>query len=220
MPRDRRNAIQEAGGKLAEYTDHLWAGRETASASLSRVYTDRLASAAKMASMMQQRQPLDALVALFRREDHAFPRDLLATDAGREARSAFNALGRAIRALEDPTLSGRQLPTGPQVIVDKQLSAVTFVLDYLQLSFDGPGFTVLCPARIRTPSNSAQRGEDGFRDQICAAIGHIVKSVTVNDRAVSIELDGCEIVLDLSCSSAGPEKLIFNDTDGGMTVWN
>jgi hypothetical protein len=29
MPRDRRNAIHQAGARLAEYTDRLWTGGET-----------------------------------------------------------------------------------------------------------------------------------------------------------------------------------------------
>ena len=205
---------------MAEYTDRLWTGGETASACLSDVYADRLASAAKMASMIQTRQPLDALIVLIQREDHAFPRDLLATDTGREARSAFNALGRAIRTLEDFTLPSGHVPSGLEVIVGEQISAVMFVRDYLQLSFDGPGFAVLCPAQIQTPTNSAKYGENGFRDQICGAIGHIVKSVIVDDRAVSIEFDGYKIVLDLSGSPIGPERLIFNEGDGRMIFWN
>jgi len=73
MAQTSRNALHDARSKLAEYTDRLWAGRGTASPSLSDVYTERLASAAKMASMMQLPDPGNALVDLFRSEDHAFP---------------------------------------------------------------------------------------------------------------------------------------------------
>ena len=161
MPRDRRNAIHQAGARLAEYTDRLWTGGETASACLSDVYADRLASAAKMATMIQTRQPLDALIALIQRENHAFPRDLLATDTGREARSAFDALGRAIRTLEDFTLPSGHVPSGPEVIGGEQISAVMWARRYLQRSFDGPGFAVLCPAQIKPAHQLGPYGENG-----------------------------------------------------------
>jgi hypothetical protein len=205
---------------LAEYTDRLWAGRGTASPSLSDVYTERLASAAKMASMMQLPDSGNALVDLFRAEDHAFPRDLLATDAGRDARSAFNALGRANRALEEFKLPSGHLPFGPELIVGERLSAVSFVLDYIQLAFDGPSFTVLSPMQVQTPNCTARAGENGFRDGLCEVIGHTVKSIAFDDRAVNIELDGCRITIDLTGGSAGPEKLFFDNGDGRLAVWN
>jgi hypothetical protein len=220
MARTSRNALHDARGKLAEYTDRLWAGRGTASTSLSAVYAERLAAAAKMASMMQLPNPGNALVDLFRKENHAFPRDLLVTDAGRDARSAFNALGRAIRALEEFKLPAGHFPSGLELIVGERLSAVTFVLDYIQLAFDGPGFTVLSPIQIQTPNRTVRTGENGFRDGLCEAIGHTVKSFAIDDRALNIELDGYRITIDLAASSAGPEKLLFDDGDGRLTVWN
>jgi hypothetical protein len=220
MARTSRNALHDARNKLAGYTDRLWAGRGTASPSLSAVYTERLASAAKMASMMQLPDPGNALVDLFRSEDHAFPRDLLATDDGRDARSAFNALGRAIRALEEFKLPGGHLPSGPELIVGERLSAVSFVLDYVQLAFDGPRFTVLSPIQVQTPNSTVRAGENGFRDGLCEAIGHTVISFAIDDRAVNIELDGYRITIDLAAGSAGPEKLLFDDVDGRLAVWN
>jgi hypothetical protein len=96
--------------KLAEYTQRLLIGRETAAASLFDVYTDRLVAAARMSSMIELRRPLADLMSLYRQEGQA--RDLLATDGGREARSAFNALGGAFRALEERKLPGRNRRCG------------------------------------------------------------------------------------------------------------
>ena len=180
MSRQPHNAFHEARTKLAEYADRLWAGRETASVPLAGVYAERLAGAAKMASMIQLRRPLSAVIDLFRDEDHAFSREFLATDDGREARSAFNAAGRALRALEEFMLPSGNLPSGPDVIVGAQLSAVSFVQDYLQIAFDRPGFTVLCPIQIHTSHGDTVRsGENGFRDRICAAIGRTVTSLAI-----------------------------------------
>ena len=221
MPRPPHSALHEASSKLAEYVDRLWVGRESATASLAAVYAERLASAAKMASMIQLRCPVSAVVDLFRHEDRAFPRELLATDAGRDARSAFNAAGRAIRALEEFRLPNGYLPSGPDVIVGAQLSAVSFVQDYLELAFDGPLFAVLCPLEIHTPhGGTAKAGEDGFRDRICEAIGRTVTALAIDDHAASIELGEYRITIDLVAGSVGPEKMLFHDEAGRITVWN
>ena len=69
---------------------------------------------------------------LIRLEDHCFPRAMLATDAGREARSAFNSLARSMRALADLEASQGILPSGLESIIGAPLSAVTFVMDCVQ----------------------------------------------------------------------------------------
>jgi hypothetical protein len=220
MHRNFRTALHEARDRLAAYTDRLWEGREIAPPSLFGVYTERLACAARMAAMLHSPRPQpSALVDLHRREDRAFPRDLLATDAGREARSAFNALGRAIRSLEDYARPDGRLPSEPASVVGERLSAVSFVLDYLQLDFDGLHFTVLCPAEVRTPDGTTKSGENGFRDRLCELIGSKVGALAIDERSTTIEFEGgCSVRLDLA---AGPsvEKLIFNDGAGMGRVW-
>ena len=217
--RDPGSALHETRRKLAEYTNCLWAGRETAT-SLHDVYTERLAAAARMAAMIDLHRPLADLMDLFRQETHAFPRDLLATSDGREARSAFNALGRAIRALEEFGLPSGHLRSGPESIVGEKLSAVSFVLDYLQLVFDGLTFTVLCPLRIQTLCGTIGSNENGFRDRLCKAIGHAVTSLTITDRIVDITFDCGQILIDLAAEVSGPERLLFSERDGRLTVWN
>jgi hypothetical protein len=106
------------------------------------------------------------------------------------------------------------------VIVGEQLSAVSFSLDYLQLTFNGPCFTVHCPIQVATPSGTAKIGQSGFRDRICEVIGHTVKSLAIDDRAVTIEFDACWIRLDLSTSEPLGEKLRFQDEDGALTIWH
>ena len=88
------------------------------------------------------------------------------------------------------------------------------------LAFDGPSFTVLSPIQVLTLNSTARAGENGFRDGLCEAIGHTVKSFAIDDRAVNIELDGYRITIDLAAGSAGPEKLLFDDGDGRLAVWN
>jgi hypothetical protein len=59
----------------------------------------------------------------------------------------------------------------------EQLSAVTFVRDYLQLWFDGPGVNVTSPLTVRTPVSTITSCEPGFRDLLCGQIAKIVVRV-------------------------------------------
>jgi len=58
-----------------------------------------------------------------------------------------------------------------------QLSEVTFVQDYLQLWFDGPGINVMNPLTVRTPTATITAWQPGFRDLLCGQIAKIVAAV-------------------------------------------
>jgi len=59
----------------------------------------------------------------------------------------------------------------------EQLSAVTFVQDYLQLWFDGPGINVTNPLTVHSGGTSVTSWQQGFRDALCALITKIVATV-------------------------------------------
>jgi hypothetical protein len=59
----------------------------------------------------------------------------------------------------------------------EQLSAVTFVQDYLQLWFDGPGLNVTNPLTVQTGQLSVTSWQPGFRDALCSLIAKIVAAV-------------------------------------------
>jgi hypothetical protein len=56
----------------------------------------------------------------------------------------------------------------------EQLSAVTFVQDYLQLWFDGPGINVTNPLQVTSGDQCRVSWQPGFRDLLC---GQIAKRV-------------------------------------------
>ena len=64
-----------------------------------------------------------------------------------------------------------------QQLQGEQLSAVTFVQDYLQLWFDGPVINVTNPLTVQTPGMSITSWQPGFRDAICSQIAKTVASV-------------------------------------------
>ena len=63
----------------------------------------------------------------------------------------------------------------------EQLSAVTFVRDYLQLWFDGPGINVTNPVTVRAGPKSVTSSQPGFRDALYAQIAKVVESVEIRD---------------------------------------
>src|SRR4051812_28048817 len=73
----------------------------------------------------------------------------------------------------------------PRDIVEQlrgeQLSAVTFVQNYLQLWFDGPGINVINPLTVQKGQSSVTSWEPGFRDVLCSQIAKIVATVECRD---------------------------------------
>jgi hypothetical protein len=58
--------------------------------------------------------------------------------------------------------------------VGQQLSSVTFVMDYWQLSFDGAVLTVYSAVAVRGQDWSVSDRDDQFRNRLCERIGHKV----------------------------------------------
>jgi hypothetical protein len=80
-----------------------------------------------------------------------------------------------------------------------QLSAVTFVRDYLQLWFDGPGINVTNPLTVETRDVTVTSWQPGFRDALCSQITKIVATVEFVDKAafsIGFE-DGSKLTISL-----------------------
>ena len=106
-----------------------------------------------------------------------------------------------------------------QVIIGEQLSAVTFVQDYVQLHFDGPRLTIFSHAVVRLGDRTFPGGKPGFRDALC---NNIAKKVTDARVAygynISIRFaDGSTIKISLKDEDySGGEAVNF---DTGDSVW-
>jgi len=81
----------------------------------------------------------------------------------------------------------------------EQLSAVTFVQDYLQLWFDGPSINVTNPLEVTSGDKRLVSWEPGFRDLLCEQIAKIVGSVEYREgEALSITFeDGSRLSISL-----------------------
>lgn len=59
----------------------------------------------------------------------------------------------------------------------QQLSAISFVQDYLQLWFDGPCINVTNPLTVSAADKTVTSWKSGFRDLLCSQIAKIVAAV-------------------------------------------
>jgi hypothetical protein len=106
-----------------------------------------------------------------------------------------------------------------QMLIGEQLSAVTFVQDYLQLHFDGPRLTVFSHPVVTLGEKTFHWGKPGFRDALCNNIAKKVTEVRVAyGESIAIRLaDGLTIKISLKDeNSSGGEAVNF---DTGGDVW-
>jgi hypothetical protein len=104
----------------------------------------------------------------------------------------------------------------------RELSAVTFVRDYLQLHFDGPFLNVFVWPQIKIDGTMYCLDSVGYRDALCTQIGKIVGGAVVQaGTQVSLFFaDGSIIQISLlSRDRQGPEALLFQGEDGSFGVW-
>lgn len=64
-------------------------------------------------------------------------------------------------------------------VIGNYLSSVTFVMDYLQMSFCGPGFSFYNWPTVILPKQQSKVGDEGYRDALCALVGKTVQSLDV-----------------------------------------
>ena len=102
----------------------------------------------------------------------------------------------------------------------RELAAVSFVRDYLQLQFE-PGLLNLYawPAVIRDEVK-LELGDSGYRDSICDQIGRQVMHVSnSNDLITFVFSGGATLAVALGQhNSPTPEAMMFQDEDG--QVWD
>jgi hypothetical protein len=103
-----------------------------------------------------------------------------------------------------------------------ELSAVTFVRDYLQLQFDGPFLNAFVWPRVKSGAVVFNVETPGHRDALCGQIGKTVGGVMEdpNARLSLFFTDGS--ILDISLlpqDRMGPEAVFMQDGKGGFRVW-
>jgi hypothetical protein len=96
-----------------------------------------------------------------------------------------------------------------KIIQKRQLSAVTFIMDYLEIQFDGDTLTIFTSPSIFDEIGSIKWLTPGFRDRICGFITKVVKIVDIFESEIFIEFeDMSTIIIPLTGSYPG-EAVIF-----------
>ena len=97
-----------------------------------------------------------------------------------------------------------------EAIIGEKLSAITFVLDYWQLQFDGPLINALSRISVSADGMVLRDGYQ-FRNLICSQIGKVVTGVAlVQPEAFTIFFDDkSSIIISKWEDYRGPEAMIF-----------
>lgn len=102
-----------------------------------------------------------------------------------------------------------------RAIERRELGAVTFVRDYVQLQFDGPVISAMTLPSVCNSGKVFDSRSPGWRDQLCGRIGQRVTRAIVRPKAyVQVDfIDGLSIAISLRPEDArGPESAMFEDS--------
>lgn len=105
----------------------------------------------------------------------------------------------------------------------ESLSAVTFVMDYLQFDFNGHRLTTYVWPEVEIEDGVLSSGQPGYRDSLCSFIASGVESVEETSAGgVVIEFDRGTIRLNpAEADLTGPEIAMYNAAppDPFWMVW-
>src|SRR5437763_12297202 len=102
-------------------------------------------------------------------------------------------------------------------MIGEQLSAVSFVMDYLQLQFNAYFLTVLTPLVVLVGEQSYRLGDTHYRDTLCERITHNVTEVVLAEDHLRIGFDD-GAAFDISSKEedrVGAEALIYQFPEEG-----
>jgi hypothetical protein len=111
------------------------------------------------------------------------------------------------------------------ILIGEKLSSVTFVMDYVQLDFDGNRFTFNVWPAITLKGKEYKFGEPSYRDSLCSLIGQVVKKpVGEENQHITITFENGD-KLTISLDPQNPELVTpeigdFIDTNENWYVFN
>lgn len=98
------------------------------------------------------------------------------------------------------------------------MSSVTFVMDYLQVAFDGKRFTAYSWPAVIEPGKRTVWGDRGYRDALCSLIAKVVAIVSRNRDALTVSFsEGIALEFDVR-DEDGQEKLVYEEP-GAKYTW-
>jgi hypothetical protein len=110
-----------------------------------------------------------------------------------------------------------------KTLIGEKLSSVTFVMDYLQMDFDGKGFNMYIWPEVIVEEEVYKFGENQYRDKLCSFIAKQVKEIEYEDEVILgvVFQDNNRIVLCLDPNNAYivAEIAEYRDTEGNWLVF-
>jgi hypothetical protein len=110
------------------------------------------------------------------------------------------------------------------ILIGEKLSSITFVMDYLQIDFDGNCFTFNIWPIITVDGIEYKFGEPHHRNKLCSLIAKIVSEVILVDKekfVINFDYNN-NIYLSLDPNNPSitiPEIAHFTDTNGNCVVF-
>ena len=108
-----------------------------------------------------------------------------------------------------------------QVLIGEQLSAITFVQDYLQLDFDGNRITGYIWPTVRSQDATIRFGSPGFRDALCHVISSVVEDVIESESLIELRFhSGISFSFRLAdFPQQEGDRVAFNSQEGEWSFW-
>lgn len=107
-----------------------------------------------------------------------------------------------------------------QALIGKEISAVCFVRDYVELHFDGPVLRALCNPVVTIDGQAKTFPEHGSRDLLCYLIGKQVVAVTVvDDRYIEVVTDHGDLRINFDYSTRSEAAHFVMGIDLPIDVW-
>jgi len=104
-------------------------------------------------------------------------------------------------------------------LISRELSAVVFVRDYLQLEFDGLGITYNLFPLVQIAGSIWNADNEEYRNKLCEQIGKNVVSFSAEKESLNIYFsDGSSILLSFSYEDLDLPEIVIIQDENKVTV--
>jgi hypothetical protein len=109
-----------------------------------------------------------------------------------------------------------------ELLVGKELAAITFVRDYVQFAFDGPVLSAFNLPDLWDDNKQWTSAVEGYRDRLCQMIGKKVsRTILSTDKIILFFDGGARLEITTLVSVGHAEAAMFNDpATSTWQVWN
>ncbi len=98
---------------------------------------------------------------------------------------------------------------GLESLIGRQLTEVAFVMDYVELRFDGPILRALASPTVQREQTDWKIPDPGARDALCGLIGNLVEEAEDLSDEICITMSSASIHIPKGSPDAGPEAAHF-----------